>query len=117
MRFVNLISLDDAWSAFGLKKHVGEVKRAPRKKNPTKNATTKKFIDKERRVVKAPPDLAKALKKSKRARAEFDSLAFTHKKEFVEWILQAKQAATRQRRVEGTMRRLMEREKAKPRGE
>ena len=44
--------------------------------------------DVEERIVKAPPELEKELKKSKKARERWDSLAFTHKNrdgEFNPW--------------------------------
>jgi hypothetical protein len=105
MQFVNLISLDDTWSAFGLRKRGGEMRREPQK--GVVDTTTRKYVDKEKRVVKAPADLAKALAKSKRAKTVFDHLSFTHKREYVEWILGAKQEVTRERRVKLTVERLV----------
>jgi uncharacterized protein YdeI (YjbR/CyaY-like superfamily) len=39
------------------------------------------------------------LKKNKRALAAFEAFAYSHRKEYVEWITEAKQDATRQRRI------------------
>ena len=55
--------------------------------------------DVEERIVKAPPELEKELKKSKKARERWDSLAFTHKKEMASSIRGAKQEETRKRRL------------------
>ena len=49
--------------------------------------------------TKAPPDLMKALKKSKKALATFEGFPPSHRKEYVEWIVEAKQEATRERRI------------------
>ena len=46
-----------------------------------------------------PPDLAAALKTNAKARATFDGFSPSHKREYVEWIVEAKREETRQRRV------------------
>jgi uncharacterized protein YdeI (YjbR/CyaY-like superfamily) len=46
-----------------------------------------------------PADLAAALKKNPKARAIYDAFPPSHKREYVEWITEAKQEATRQRRL------------------
>ena len=50
------------------------------------------------RVVKPPADLATALRKSKRAKAAWDALSYTHQREHVEAIEQAKKPETRDNR-------------------
>jgi uncharacterized protein YdeI (YjbR/CyaY-like superfamily) len=44
--------------------------------------------------------------KNKKASSFFNTLAFTHKREYVEWILSAKRAETKQSRLEITMKKL-----------
>lgn len=48
---------------------------------------------------KAPPDLAAALKKNAAARATFESFSPSHKREYVEWLEEAKRDETRARRL------------------
>ncbi len=55
--------------------------------------------DTEARVVEVPPELAKALKKEKAAEAYFNSLSYTHKREYVNYILEAKREETRASRL------------------
>jgi hypothetical protein len=55
--------------------------------------------DEKPRTVEAPPLLKKALAKSKAAKANWEKLAFTHKKEMASWIKEAKQDETRSRRL------------------
>ena len=55
--------------------------------------------DVEERTVEAPPLLKKKLGESKTARANWEKLSFTHKKEIVKSIFEAKQEATRARRL------------------
>ncbi|MBK8086977.1 MAG: YdeI/OmpD-associated family protein [Chitinophagaceae bacterium] len=56
--------------------------------------------------VKLPVDLSSALKKNKKEAAYFETLSFTNKKEYIEWIVTAKQEKTREERVNGTIERL-----------
>jgi uncharacterized protein YdeI (YjbR/CyaY-like superfamily) len=48
---------------------------------------------------KAPPDLLAALKKSAKARATWERFTDGKRREYVDWITEAKQAATRERRL------------------
>ncbi len=59
--------------------------------------------DEEKRTVDAPPLLQKELAKNKAARANWDKLSFTHKKEMAQSILGAKQEETRTRRLAKVM--------------
>src|SRR5262249_32737371 len=52
------------------------------------------------RVVTVPAHLKAALEKSAKARAAFDAFSFSHKKEYVDWLNEAKTDATRERRLE-----------------
>ena len=49
--------------------------------------------------AKAPADLVAALKKNKKAQATFDAFSPSAKREYVEWITDAKSDETRARRL------------------
>lgn len=66
-------------------------------------------LDSEPRVVEPPDDLRAALDAAPEARAAFDSLSYTHRKEYVRWIEEAKRAETRRRRVEKAVSMLEDR--------
>jgi Domain of unknown function (DUF1905)/Bacteriocin-protection, YdeI or OmpD-Associated len=55
--------------------------------------------DETERRVDVPEDFAAALKREK-LRSAFDKLSFTHQREYVGWITEAKRAATRSARLE-----------------
>ena len=55
--------------------------------------------DDEPREVDVPPALADALERDEQARGAFDALSFTHRKEYADWIAEAKRDETRERRV------------------
>jgi uncharacterized protein YdeI (YjbR/CyaY-like superfamily) len=56
-------------------------------------------LDTAPREVEVPEALAAALAADPEAKASFDRMAFTHRKEYARWIADAKQEQTRQRRV------------------
>ena len=56
--------------------------------------------DDEPRVVDPPADFARALAGSREARAAWDKLSYTHRREHVEHVEEAKQPETRRRRIE-----------------
>jgi uncharacterized protein YdeI (YjbR/CyaY-like superfamily) len=53
--------------------------------------------------VKAPPYLVAALKKNAKARATFAGFTPAQQREYVEWLTEAKQEATRERRLATTI--------------
>lgn len=57
-------------------------------------------LDAEPRVVVEPPDFAQALDADRVARAAYDRLAYSHKREHVRAIDSAKKPETRARRIE-----------------
>ena len=56
-------------------------------------------LDTEERQVEVPEALARGLDADPAARAAFDALAYTHRKEFARWVDEAKRVQTRDRRV------------------
>jgi len=62
--------------------------------------------DLEERVIEIPKDLMKELKKDKEAKAFFDKLSYTHRKEYVNWVTEAKKEETRQNRIIKTIEML-----------
>jgi hypothetical protein len=55
------------------------------------------------RKVQVPSDLAAALKQAPDARKRFNELSYTHQREYVSWITEAKRDSTRLSRVEKTI--------------
>ena len=64
------------------------------------------------REVKVPEELTKAFRRATDARAEWDRLPFTHQREHVEAILDAKRPETRVRRVDATIEALRARSRS-----
>ena len=53
-----------------------------------------------RKPLPVPPDLAAALRKNPKARATFEGFSPSHRREYLEWITEAKGEETRRRRLE-----------------
>ena len=60
------------------------------------------------REVVVPDDLAEALRANDRARATFEGFSPSHKREYIEWITEAKTAPTRSKRLATTLEWLAE---------
>jgi hypothetical protein len=104
LTWISLISFDDTWSVFGFRPKT----EADRKKEakPKEEREIFKWTNAQTKEVRLPDDVAAALKKNKKEAAIFDALPFTHKKEYLEWILTAKREETRTERIKGTIERL-----------
>jgi antitoxin component of MazEF toxin-antitoxin module len=64
-------------------------------------------VDADERIVNVPRDFAKAMTSAERR--AYDALAYTHRKEYVLWIEEAKKPETRIRRIEQARAKLRER--------
>lgn len=60
------------------------------------------------RTLEVPAALTKALKTNAKARATFEGFSYSHRKEYVEWISEAKTEPTRDNRVATTVQWLEE---------
>ena len=93
-QFGRITSLDDLPSDKELTKILkiarklndDEIKAPPFRKGP-------------RPALKAPADLLSALAKNKKAKATFDNFPPGQRREYISWVLEAKQAATRESRI------------------
>jgi bifunctional DNA-binding transcriptional regulator/antitoxin component of YhaV-PrlF toxin-antitoxin module len=65
-------------------------------------------LDEEPRTVELPPALELALDDDESARRVFEGLSYSNRREYAEWIAEAKRDDTRERRVAQTLERLRE---------
>jgi hypothetical protein len=63
--------------------------------------------DTEARTVETPPDLAAALAAVPAAAAAYERLSYTHRREYVRWITEAKRRSTRDSRVAKAVQMLL----------
>jgi hypothetical protein len=103
MQWISLISFDDTWSAFGMRLKTDADKK---KEAQPKEREIFKYIDAQKKIIYLPDDFAAALKMAKKQEVFFNSLSFTNRKEYVEWIVSAKREETRATRVKESIERL-----------
>jgi hypothetical protein len=65
-------------------------------------------LDTEPRTVTVPRDLSTALAADATAKKAFAAMSFTHRREYVTWVEEAKRPETRARRIEATVARVRE---------
>lgn len=104
LTWLTLISFDDTWSTFGFRAKTEADKKKDAK--PKEEREIYKWANSATKEIKLPDDLAAALRKNKKLGNYFHSLAFSHRREYVEWIVTAKREETRKARIEGTLERL-----------
>ena len=101
-------SIDDAWTGI-------RFKLAPSLENERKEGASEELrdadgtlvVDRINRVVHAPKDLAAVLSRHPEAKAFFDALSFTNKREYVTWIVEAKKSETRTKRVASALEKIV----------
>ncbi|MBE0671452.1 MAG: DUF1905 domain-containing protein [Anaerolineales bacterium] len=70
-------------------------------------------LDTAPRVIDVPAELKKAFKVEKDAKVFFEELAYSHQREYVMWINEAKRDETRQARIAKTIEMLKKHKKTK----
>lgn len=89
---VSAVSIDDTWSALRFRPE-SKINRRPDSGMGPDGAKSK-------RELEIPEYLQLALDVHPREKEFFDSLAYTHRKEYVQWVTEAKREDTRQRRLQ-----------------
>jgi len=103
LTWISLISFDETWSVFGFRQKTEADKK---KEAKPKVREIFDYIDAKTKTVRLPDDLAAILKKNKKQEAFFNTLSFTNRKEYIEWIVTAKREETRIQRIKETIEKL-----------
>jgi len=98
---------DEAMGSFGRLTSVSELPPAARFAGWVRKAMelndagiqVERVKTRRKKPITMHPDFAKALAKDKKARAHFDAFSPSHQREYMEWVGDAKQDATRERRI------------------
>jgi len=72
------------------------------------SSKSKPATKEQQAALKTPAYLAAELRKNKTAKEVFDSFSYSNKKEYIEWLEDAKTDATREKRLETTLEWLSE---------
>ncbi|MEP1152451.1 MAG: YdeI/OmpD-associated family protein [Balneola sp.] len=101
-----MVSMNEDWSMISI------VRQSAQKK-PSKFGQDPPGVDRKTKTVIPPKDLQIQLDANPEANAFFESLAFSHRREYVGWIHDAKKEETRERRIRKTIELLLEGKKTK----
>lgn len=106
------LSIDDTWTGvrFKLAPNLENTRKA-RQSEEVCDGDGTVVVDRVNRVVQPPEDLAAVLSKHPEARAFFDSLSFTNRKEYAVWIIEAKKSETRANRVQAALDKMVSKKK------
>lgn len=105
LSWVSYISFNEIWTAVGLRLKTEADKK--REEKPQQERLIFQYADSKTKTIRLPEDLEKTLGKNKKAKQVWDSLAFSHRREYVEWIITAKRTETREARLKGTIEKLL----------
>lgn len=74
-----------------------EVRKKPGKSFGD-TVSVKLWEDKEKRIVEIPEDVQIVFNENLKAKELFEAMSYTHKKEYIRWIVEAKKPETRENR-------------------
>lgn len=98
LRPVASAAINDIWTSLRFRAET-EVKMSAGRNDNIRNNEFSQYIDVDNKQIKLPPVIAVTLEKETAAMDFYQSLSYTNKKEYVLWILTAKQEKTRQERL------------------
>ena len=99
-------SVNETWTAMRLKP-ADKTKTSEFNNEQTRKNEHSAFIDLEKRQITLPPDMQQVLAQSPGAMTFYEGLSFSNKKEYVVWILSAKQEKTRTERLGKAVEKLL----------
>ena len=103
---IRLISMNEDWSSMRLI-HGKDRKKA------SKLGEDPPGVDRVNKIVNPPNDLLQLFEINTKAKAFFDELSFSHKREYIRWIFDAKKDETRARRIQKIITLLNEKRKSR----
>jgi hypothetical protein len=86
---------------------VSKALQAGAKARPGDTVVVTMDIDKAERIVAVPPELQQLLKNHAKAAATFEALAYSHRKEYADWIAGAKRPETKEARLKKALEMLL----------
>lgn len=98
LRVVTSVSVNETWTALRFKEEA-LTKVSESRNDQIKDNEYAAYIDVENKQVRLPPDVQQVLSTSPNALAFYQGLSYSNRKEYVVWILSAKQQKTRDERL------------------
>lgn len=98
LRPVASAAIDATWTTLRFRPE-SLVKHSDFSQESIKKNDYSAFIDTDKKQITLPPDVADALANTPSALTVYNGLAWSHRKEYIVWILSAKQEQTRNTRI------------------
>lgn len=99
-------AINETWTALRFRPS-NQVKRSEVCNSEIENNALGQYIDVKNRIVTLPSELKSAMQHQASSLALFDSLSYTNKKEYVSWVLMAKQEKTKADRIQKMVEKLL----------
>jgi hypothetical protein len=103
-------AINDIWTSLRFRPET-EIKISEGCKDNIRNNEFGEYIDVDNKQIKLPPEIADTLEKETIAMDFYQSLSYSNKKEYVLWVLTAKQEKTRHERLVKMVEKLNARRK------
>ena len=91
-------AVDDTWTALRFRP-VGQAKASNVGADEIRQNDYGKWIDVDKKVITLREDIKQALEQNQQALANYEKLSWSNRKEYILWILTAKQEKTREERL------------------
>ena len=98
-------SIDDTWTGLRFRS-IGLAKTTGVSNDEIKQNEYAEYIDVENKQVKLPPSMLEVLGENNNAFSFYQQLSYSNRKEYVMWILTAKQEKTKAERLEKLIEKL-----------
>ena len=99
-------AINETWTALRFRPS-SQVKRSEVCNSEIENNALGQYIDVRNRVIRLPSDLQSAMQAQPGSITFFDTLSYTNKKEYLSWVLTAKQEKTKTDRIQKTVEKLL----------
>lgn len=106
LRVVTSISVNETWTALRFKP-IEHTKTSEGRNEALRNNEYGAYIDVDNKQITLPPVMKAALEQTPQTLAFYQQLSYSNKKEYVLWILTAKQEKTREERLAKLVEKLL----------
>jgi hypothetical protein len=98
LRGVAAAAVNEIWTALRFRPE-GQSKISDTNNDNIKQNEYSAYVDVDNKIVRLPDEIKNVLQKSPQALANYEKLSYSNRKEYVLWILTAKQEKTREERL------------------
>jgi hypothetical protein len=107
LRGVAAAAVNETWTALRFRPE-GQSKGSDTNNDNIKQNGYSVYVDVDNKIVRLPDEIKSVLQKSPQALANYEKLSYSNRKEYVLWILTAKQEKTRSERLTKLVEKLMD---------